>query len=107
MAASLSRGRDRRDSSTRACARARLEDRPPPGYASWSSRIPRDCPRSGESQSGELAVEGLSSLVPIPEADEVAFLVRVGTVAKRGSTVGEEPVVEVLELPPLDLELDA
>src|SRR5215470_10811727 len=60
-------------------------------------------PGGGE---GELGVEGLAAFVAIPEADQVAFAVRLLGVAERCPTVGEEPIVQVLELALLDGELD-
>src|SRR5262250_1091350 len=54
----------------------------------------------------ESGVEGLAALVAVPEADQVAFALRLLSVAERCPTVGKEPVVQILELALLDGELD-
>ena len=55
----------------------------------------------------ESAVEGLSAFVAVPEADEMTLLARHVAVAKRRPAVGEEAVVQILDLAILDTELDA
>src|SRR5438093_8983632 len=53
-----------------------------------------------------LGVEGLAALVAIPEANEMALALGLVGVAEGCPAVGEEPVVQVLELPAFDGELD-
>src|SRR4030095_241322 len=53
-----------------------------------------------------LGVEGLAALVAVPETDEVALALGLLGVAERCPAVGEEAVVQVLELTALDNELD-
>src|SRR5262245_674434 len=65
----------------------------------------------GGNQEGALrqglADEGAAPLGAVPEANQVPLALRVRAVAKRRAAVREAVVVEVLNLPALDRELDA
>src|SRR5262247_2146990 len=68
--------------------------------------LPRGKRERRPSRMEELGMEGLAALVAIPEADQVALALRLLRVAERRPAVGEEAIVQVLELALLDGELD-
>src|SRR6266571_5161956 len=63
-----------------------------------SLSTPPKQPSPPQGERGSLRVEGLAALVAVPQANEMALALRLVGVAERRPAVGEEPVVQILEL---------